>query len=407
MKKSYRVTFIGVGLLILVIAGIWYTQGYRIFGDVKIPSIPKQSCLAHNTEKHMKKTQEELTQYKRADFAGGCFWCTESDLQKAPGVVEVVSGYSGGHVENPTYSDVTSEQSGHREAVEVYYDDSVTNYEALIHYYLMHIDPTDAGGQFYDRGESYQAVIFYATDEERMIAEQAIKELNDAKVFDKPVAVKVLPYKNFYTAEEYHQNYAEENTVKYCAYRESSGRDTFLRKYFGDKSWEQLIGKETSRREDSLSKDLDFSRYVKPNDEELKKKLTDIEYAVTQKNGTEKPFDNAYNENHEAGIYVDIVSGEPLYSSSDKYDSGTGWPSFVKPIDPKYIVEKVDKGLFTTRTEVRSKYGDNHLGHVFPDGPAERGGMRYCMNSAALRFVPREAMEQEGYGAYLPSVSGE
>ncbi len=175
--------------------------------------------------------------YKRAYFAGGCFWCTESDLQKATGVVEVVSGYAGGVIVNPTYSDVTSEKSGHRETVEVYYDEKMTTYEKLVQYYLMHIDPTDDGGQFYDRGESYQSVIFYLSEEERLIAEKSLRELDEAKVFDAPVAVRVLPYKNFYTAETYHQNYAEDNTIKYCAYRESSGRDAFLKKYFDTKSW--------------------------------------------------------------------------------------------------------------------------------------------------------------------------
>jgi len=411
MNTSKKIVLVVSGVCIIV-GGIWYSRGIQIVGDVKIPSIPKQSCLEHNKEKHMKKTAEELTQYKRAYFAGGCFWCTESDLQKAPGVREVVSGYAGGTVVNPTYSDVTSEKSGHREAVEIYYDGDITTYENLVHYHLMHIDPTDAGGQFYDRGESYQAVIFYTTDEERLIAEKSLQALSDAKIFEKPVAVKILPYKNFYSAEEYHQNYAEENTVKYCAYRESSGRDAFLQKYFGNKSWEELVGTtntvpastDSSVQNMDASAKLDFSRYVKPSAEELKTKLTDIEYDVTQESGTEKPFDNAYNENHRAGIYVDIVSGEPLFSSDDKYESGTGWPSFVKPIDPQYIVEKVDKGFFSTRTEVRSKYGDNHLGHVFPDGPADRGGLRYCMNSASLRFIPREEMEKAGYGDFLSVV---
>jgi len=307
---------------------------------------------------------------------------------------------------------VTSEKSGHREVVEIYYDGDITTYENLVHYHLMHIDPTDAGGQFYDRGESYQAVIFYTSEEERLVAERNLQALNNAQIFSKPVAVKILPYKNFYSAEEYHQNYAEENTVKYCAYRESSGRDAFLQKYFGNKSWEELVGTtntvpastDSSVQNMDASAKLDFSRYVKPSAEELKTKLTDIEYDVTQESGTEKPFDNAYNENHRAGIYVDIVSGEPLFSSDDKYESGTGWPSFVKPIDPQYIVEKVDKGFFSTRTEVRSKYGDNHLGHVFPDGPADRGGLRYCMNSASLRFIPREEMEKAGYGDFLSVV---
>jgi peptide methionine sulfoxide reductase msrA/msrB len=409
MNKIQSAISIGIVGLLIAVGGYWYMKNDRVAGGIKIPSIPKQDCLTHNTEKHMKKSQQELAQYKRAYFAGGCFWCTESDLQKASGVVEVVSGYAGGSVVNPTYSDVTSERSGHREAVEIYYDGDVTSYENLVRYHLMHIDPTDAEGQFYDRGESYQAVIFYTSEEERLIAQQAIQELDAAKIFSVPVAVKVLPYKNFYTAEEYHQNYAEENTVKYCAYRESSGRDAFLKKYFDGKSWEKLVGKRGTEKDGSMiernvPKNLDFSRYVKPDDAVLKTKLTEVQYDVTQEDGTEKPFQNAYNANHEAGIYVDIVSGEPLYSSSDKYESGTGWPSFVRPIDFQYIVEKVDKGLFSTRTEVRSKYGDNHLGHVFPDGPADRGGMRYCMNSAALRFVPKEDMEKEGYGEYVSFV---
>lgn len=403
MNKT-RIVFISFVGLLGITGGYWYAQNDRTVNDIKIPSIPKQGCLARNQEKHMKRSQEELAQYKQAYFSGGCFWCTESDLQKAPGVVEVVSGYAGGNAVNPTYSDVTSEKSGHREAVEIYYDGKITSYENLVRYHLMHIDPTDGGGQFYDRGESYQAVIFFGSEEERFIAERAIRELNDAKVFEKPVAVKLLPYKNFYPAEEYHQNYAEENTIKYCAYRESSGRDAFLKKYFGTKSWAELVGKNISMEKAGLQ-NRDYTYFVKPNDDQLREQLTDIQYEVTQKEGTERPFQNAYHDNYTPGIYVDIVSGEPLYSSSDQYDSGTGWPSFVKPIDSEYIVEKVDQGFFFTRTEVRSKYGDNHLGHVFTDGPSERGGLRYCMNSAALRFIPQEDMEKEGYSEYVSRVS--
>ncbi|MBP6889055.1 MAG: peptide-methionine (R)-S-oxide reductase MsrB [Candidatus Moranbacteria bacterium] len=412
MKISQRIWLVILGFS-LAVGLVWYGKYSQKVSDIKIPGIPKQNCLEHNQEKHMKKTQEELSQYQRAYFAGGCFWCTESDLQKASGVVEVVSGYAGGRVVNPTYSDVTSEKSGHREAVEIYYDGKVTSYENLVKYHLMHIDPTDAGGQFYDRGESYQAVIFYRSEEERLVVERTIQELDKAKIFEKPVAVRVLPYTNFYTAEEYHQNYAEENTIKYCAYRESSGRDTFLKKYFEGKTWDELLRKGTTQKinepvslqsDDMIPGKLDFSQYVKPSQAELQANLTPLEYEVTQEDGTERPFHNAYNENHASGIYVDIVSGEPLFSSSDKYESGTGWPSFVKPIDNRFIVEKVDAGFLSTRTEIRSKYGDNHLGHVFPDGPKDRGGMRYCMNSAALHFIPKESMEKEGYGDFLSQV---
>lgn len=397
MKISPYTWYVIVFAVIISVVFLYWNSNKNLIG-LKIPSIPQKSCLEEQANKHMTKTKEELTQYKRAYFAGGCFWCTESDLQKAPGVVEVVSGYSGGDLVNPTYADVTSETSGHREAVAVYYDDKATTYEKLVQFHLMHIDPTDGGGQFYDRGESYQAVIFYSTPEEKAMAEKAIQQLDNARVFDQRVAVRVLPFKNFYTAEDYHQDYAQNNAVKYCAYRESSGRDSFLEKYFGGKTWEGLVGD----KGEVMS--LDFSRYKKPSDAELKAQLTAVQYNVTQRESTEKPYDNSYNDHQAAGIYVDIVSGEPLFSSGDKYESGTGWPSFVKPIDPRYIVEKVDKGFFTTRTEVRSRYGDNHLGHVFPDGPQDRGGLRYCMNSAAMRFVPKEAMEKEGYGKYLKDI---
>jgi len=187
---------------------------------------------------------KNLENYKIAYFAGGCFWCTESDLRKAVGVIEVISGYSGGHVDNPTYSDVTSETSGHREAVKVYYDDSVTNFEELTHYHLMHIDPTDGGGQFYDRGESYEPVIFYTSEDEKVVAEKAVRELDESKLFEKPIAVKVIEFKNFYTAEEYYQKYAENNNANYCVYRDASGRDMFLAKYFGGKTWGDITNKD-------------------------------------------------------------------------------------------------------------------------------------------------------------------
>ena len=306
--RKIAVGILGFGI---VLGGVWYVRYPGKIAEIKIPSIPKESCLEHNADKHMKKTRTELDRYGRAYFAGGCFWCTESDLQKAPGVIEVISGYAGGHVVNPTYDDVTSEKSGHREAVEVYYDQTVTTYEDLVHYHLTHIDPTDVGGQFYDRGESYQPVIFFRSEEERLVVERAIRELDAAKIFLKPVAVRVLPYTNFYTAEEYHQDYAEENTLKYCAYRESSGRDAFLEKYLGGKSWTELVSADdasqsgvvsVSETGTSGSAHLDFSRYVKPDQEELKGKLTELEYEVTQEEGTEKPFDNPYNGNHTPGI---------------------------------------------------------------------------------------------------------
>jgi peptide methionine sulfoxide reductase msrA/msrB len=334
----------------------------------------------------MKKTEQELQNYPFAVFAGGCFWCTEADFKKMNGVIEVVSGYSGGHLENPSYEDVVSETSGHREAVKVFYDPNKINFEKLVQHFLSHIDPTDSFGQFYDRGESYTPAIFYLNDEQKTMAEKTINQLNEAKIFDKPVAVKILPYSNFYVAENYHQNYSENNTVRYCAYRNASGRDDFIKSVWGNKTWVDNVSTE---------------KYIRPSDDEIKNKLTRLQYEVTQDEKTEKPFDNEYWNNHEDGIYVDVVSGEPLFSSVDKYDSGTGWPSFTKTIDDKFITYKTDKLLWYERTEVRSKNADSHLGHVFDDGPKDKSGKRYCMNSAALRFVPKDKMEYEGYGEYL------
>lgn len=321
---------------------------------------------------------------KTATFAGGCFWCVESDFEKLDGVYKVVSGYSGGSGENPTYE--TYHDLGYVEAVQIYYDPSVIAYEQLVDYLWKHIDPTDAGGQFVDRGLSYRSEIFYHDEEQRRIAEKSRADLIKSNRFNKPVVTAIVKFRNFTPAEDYHQDYYKNNPVRYKYYRNGSGRDQFLEKTWGP--------------ERDKIKPLTDSKYKKPEDAMIKKKLTPLQYKVTQEEGTEPPFQNEYWDNKKEGIYVDIVSGEPLFSSKDKYDSGTGWPSFTKPIDPGNIVEKTDTHLFMTRTEVRSKHGDSHLGHVFPDGPKPTG-LRYCMNSASMRFVPKEDLEKEGFGKYL------
>jgi peptide methionine sulfoxide reductase msrA/msrB len=322
---------------------------------------------------------------EKATFAGGCFWCMEPPFEKLDGVKEVISGYTGGHKVNPTYEEVSSGTTGHEEAVEVIYDPSKVTYEKLLDVFWRQINPTDAGGQFVDRGSSYTSAIFYHNEEQKKLAEQSKNKLEQSGRFDKPIVTEIRPAGPFYRAEDYHQDYWKKNPIRYKFYRYNSGRDQYLTKVWGKEE-----PMHTAKAEDA---------YGKPSKEELKKRLTPMQYKVTQEDGTEPPFNNEYADNKKPGIYVDIVSGEPLFSSLDKYDSGTGWPSFTRPLEPGNIVEKEDRGWFSVRTEIRSKHGGSHLGHVFDDGPKPTG-LRYCMNSAALRFIPKEDLVKEGYGKY-------
>ena len=340
-----------------------------------------------------------------ATFAGGCFWCIESTFEKLDGVTEAVSGYSGGQSANPTYPEVSKGNTGHTETVQIHYDPEVISYEELLFHFWRDIDPTDSAGQFVDRGEHYRPAIFYHNEQEKQLALASREALAQSGRFSKPITVEIVPFDEFYKAERYHQNYHVTNSLRYKLYRKGSGRDRFLEKVWGDDLYAKF--KKTGDMPDSASGSADTGNridpettYVKPDDETLQQILTPLQYQVTQHEDTEPPFRNEYWDNKAEGIYVDIVTGEPLFSSTTKYRSGTGWPSFWEPIDENFIVKTTDYKLFYPRTEIKSKYGGSHLGHVFKDGPAPTG-LRYCINSAALRFIEKNRMEEQGYTQYL------
>ena len=329
-----------------------------------------------------------------ATFAGGCFWCMEKPFEQIEGVNSVVSGYIGGHKKNPSYKEVSSGQTGHTEAVQISYDSNKISYETLLNVYWNQFDPTDAGGSFVDRGSQYRSGIFYHNDEQRRLAELSKEKLGKSGLYDKPIVTEITAASQFYPAEDYHQDYYKKNPLRYTYYRFRSGRDDYLAKIAAKAATMKANTKSPMMK--TAMENSKQTKYHKPSSDELKQKLTPVQFDVTQNEGTERPFKNEYWDNHADGIYVDIVSGEPLFSSTDKFDSGTGWPSFTKPIQANVLQEKEDSKFFMKRVEVRSLIADSHLGHVFDDGP-QPTGKRYCINSASLRFIPKDELTKQGY----------
>jgi len=400
-----RLGFVSIILLPVLGIVVWYTWS-QFYSSQQTTTMSTPTTIVRTNSSFNNELVTLLV-------AGGCFWCVEADLEKLPGVVTAVSGYAGGTSTTPTYE--TYKDTGHREVVLVTYNPAVISYEAVMIYALKHMDPTDGEGSFYDRGLGYAPALYYDTEDERALLLALVAEIDEFGPYDRPLAVRIETRPSFYPAEDYHQDYYKGTLsgVKYQYYRRASGRDAFINKYWGTDTGPTLPWRnvpevqsitESATTIASAAAIPFWQSYVKPAATVVQAQLDPLAYRVTQEEGTERAGSSPLDKEYGRGIYVDILSGEPLFSSRDKFDSGTGWPSFTQPITRTAVTEHEDRRLWSVRTEIRSAIADNHLGHVFPDGPRDRGGLRYCMNGVALRFIPEAEMVAAGYGDYLGAL---
>ncbi|MGV1021250.1 peptide-methionine (R)-S-oxide reductase MsrB [Empedobacter falsenii] len=338
------------------------------------------SCKTHknNLVKSNKHQKMNNTSENEIYFAGGCFWGTEHFFQQVRGVTNTVVGYANGTIEKPSYKEVITGKTGFAETVKVTYNPDIVDLGLLIDLYFKTIDPTSLDKQGNDLGTQYRTGIYYTNPTDSKLIDQKLKDLE--KNYNQKIVVENMPLHNFYDAENYHQDYLNKNPKGYCHISPS---------LFDD-----------ARKANPIQE----KEYIKESQSELKKHLTSLQYDVTQNGATEKPFSNEYNSEFREGIYVDITTGEPLFVSTDKFESGCGWPSFSKPISKNLIEEINDNSFGMKRTEVRSKTGNAHLGHVFDDGPKDKGRLRYCINSASLKFISKEEMKAKGYEKYLSLI---
>ena len=382
MKKNWQKSM-GMGIMAAAMALLTGCSASTLnTGAVNTGKTADTMSMEQKQEEPMMNNDNLHTIY----LAGGCFWGIEAYMKKLPGVRDTDVGYANGNTENPTYEQVCYDNTGHAETVKVVYDPALISTEQLLDGFFKVVDPTSINRQGNDRGSQYRSGIYYVDEADKAIAESAAARQKEN--YKDPVVTEILPLNQFYLAEDYHQDYLDKNPGGYC--------------HINLNAADEFIGEEGLGMSDDLSVLIRPEDYPVPDDQVLKETLTDIQYQVTQNNDTERPYTNEYAATFDKGIYVDVVTGEPLFSSEDKFESGCGWPSFSKPIIPEVVTEHTDTSFNMKRTEVRSRAGDTHLGHVFDDGPKDLGGLRYCINSASIRFIPFDDLETEGYGYLKP-----